>query len=83
VTLQRSDQIRAFAEARARLNAELDALRVQVDRWLEENGGSGPSMIEIANLSAILEKRRDRLAELAALDDSFIKQLLQMNSSKS
>lgn len=40
-------------------------------------------MIEIANLSAILEKRRDRLAELAALDDSFIKQLLQMNSSKS
>jgi hypothetical protein len=82
VTLQRGNDFKAFAEARRRFNQDLEALRVQIDRWLAEHDSREPSMLEIANLATILEARRDLLSELAALDDSFLKQLLAMRGSK-
>jgi hypothetical protein len=53
-------------------------LRNDVDRWLADNDGDDPTMGDIAKLAGLLETRRDLLNELAALDERFLKYLLQL-----
>ena len=60
------------------MNDQLDRLRNDVDRWLADNDGDDPTMGDIAKLAGLLETRRDLLNELAALDERFLKYLLQV-----
>ena len=71
-------EFRAFIDGRARLNEQLDRLRADVDRWLDSNAGDDPTMGDIAKLAGLLETRKDLLNELAALDERFLKYLLQV-----
>ena len=77
-------EFQAFIDGRGRLNEQLDRLRDDVDRWLANNNGGDPTMGDIAKLAGLLETRKDLLNELAALDDRFLKYLLQLqlHSSK-
>jgi len=65
------------------LNDQLDRLRNDVDRWLADNDGDDPTMGDIAKLAGLLETRRDLLNELAALDERFLKYLLQVQPRSS
>jgi hypothetical protein len=58
-------------------------LRNDVDRWLADNDGDDPTMGDIAKLAGLLETRRDLLNELAALDERFLKYLLQVQPRSS
>ena len=79
-----SKEFQAFIDGRSRLNEQLDRLRADVDRWLATNDGDDPTMGDIAKLAGLLETRKDLLNELAALDERFLKYLLQvqLRSSK-
>ena len=71
-------EFQAFTDGRSRLNEQLDRLRDDVDRWLASNSGNDPTMGDIAKLAGFLETRKDLLSELAALDERFLKYLLQL-----
>ena len=71
-------EFQAFITGRSRLNEQLDRLRESVDRWLADNDGDDPTMGDIAKLAGLLETRKDLLNELAALDERFLKYLLQV-----
>ena len=79
-----SKEFQAFTDGRSRLNEQLDRLRDDVDRWLANNDGGDPTMGDIAKLAGLLETRKNFLNELAALDERFLKYLLQvqLRSSK-
>ena len=71
-------EFQVFTDGRSRLNEQLDRLRDDVDRWLANNDGDDPTMGDIAKLAGLLETRKDLLNELAALDERFLKYLLQL-----
>ena len=73
-----SKEFQAFTDGRSRLNEQLDRLRDDVDRWLATNDGGDPTMGDIAKLAGLLETRKNFLNELAALDERFLKYLLQV-----
>lgn len=82
MTTQRAKEFQTFTEGRNRLNEQLDRLRADVDRWLDESGEDDePSIAGIAKLAGLLETRRNLLNELAQLDDNFLKYLLQLRAS--
>jgi hypothetical protein len=82
VTTQRAKEFQAFIDGRNRLNEQLDRLRADVDRWLDQNDDDNePSIGDIAKLAGLLETRRNLLTELAQLDDNFVKFLLQLRAA--
>ena len=82
MTTQRDKEFQAFIDGRNRLNEQLDRLRADIDRWLAQNGDEDErSIAGIAKLAGLLETRRNLLHELAALDDNFVKYLLQLRAS--
>ena len=82
MTTQRAKEFQNFIDGRNRLNEQLDRLRADVDRWLDQNGDDNePSIGDIAKLAGLLETRRNLLTELAQLDDNFVKFLLQLRTA--
>ena len=81
MTTQRAREFQAFIDGRSRLNEQLDRLRADIDRWLDQNGDDAePSIASIAKLAGLLETRRNLLKELADLDDNFLKYLLTLRA---
>ena len=66
--------LQRFVEKREALNARLDATRQEVDSLLYEL--TTPSVQMLAAMEVLLKQRRDLLAQLAALDDDFMCELL-------
>ncbi len=70
-----------FSRRRLELNSQLDSARVDLDAWFEAMDGE-ISMTQIARLQGLLEARRDLLARLIELDDSFIAYLVSLRSGR-
>ena len=72
-----ADVLGAFVRRRKKLNECLDETRVAIDRWLERQP-MPPPLSALATLEVLLTERRDRLAELIALDDELMLLLIHL-----
>ena len=70
-----------FKRKRQALNDRLDASRGEIDALLE-NHPLPLSMPSLATLEVILKERRELLAELVALDDQLMEQLVQQRTAR-
>jgi hypothetical protein len=77
-----NDVLTTFNRRRQSLNASLDESRKAIDEWFERQPMPAP-LPALAQLEVMLKMRRDLLAELVALDDEFMLQLIKLRAERS
>jgi hypothetical protein len=78
MTLEQDAAFQRFVQRRQRLNEQLEEARLRIDAWIAEHQDDSPSTSELAYLEGILKARRDLLAELVELDDTFMTHILEL-----
>jgi hypothetical protein len=75
-------QFARFIDRRETLNEHLDVTRAQVDAWIATHEVGEPTVADLAHLEGLLAQRRDYLAQLAELDDTFMNHLLELREQQ-
>lgn len=68
----------SFVQKRSRLLERLTDLGDRLDAWIQSNENEELTVIEVAHLEGLLSGRRDLLNELAALDETFMTNMLTL-----
>ena len=72
------DSLVQFFKRRAKLLAELDAARAEIDAWLAVHFNANADLKDLAFLEGLLGERRDLLTQLLHLDESAIEDLIRL-----
>ena len=74
-------EYKRFADRRRRLNERLEQSAAQIDFWISDHEGRTASLSELASLEGLLQTRREHLAQMLELDESFMNQLLRLREA--
>jgi hypothetical protein len=78
VKLKEHSAFASFVQKRSRLLERLTDLGDRLDAWIQSNENEELTVTEVAHLEGLLSGRRDLLNELAALDETFMTNMLTL-----